>query len=79
MMLVLRQGLGWSLIGLALGIAGAIAGGRLVAGMLYGVSPADATTFVFVALGLLVVVVLACVIPAARAMRVDPITSMRAE
>jgi predicted permease len=79
LLLVLRQGVGWSLVGLALGIAGAVAGGRLLSGMLYGVSPIDATTFVSVALGLTAVVVAACVVPAARAMRVDPIATMRAE
>ena len=77
--MVLRQGFGWSLTGLVIGVAGAYAGGRLLTSMLYGVSPADATTFALVALGLIVVVVAACVVPAMRAMRVDPITSMRAD
>ena len=79
LVMVLRQGLGWSLTGLAIGVAGAFAGGRLLNGMLYGVSPADSTTFVVAALGLLVVVVVACLVPAMRAIRVDPITTMRAE
>jgi len=79
LLLVLRQGLGWSLRGLALGVAGAVASGRLLTSMLYGVSPADPATFIAVALGLVSVVVVACLVPAARAMRVDPITSLRAE
>jgi ABC-type antimicrobial peptide transport system permease subunit len=66
-------------VGLVLGAAGAAASGRLLASMLYGVSPADPATFVAVALGLLSVVVIACLVPAGRAMRVDPITSLRAE
>ncbi len=79
LLLVLRQGLAWSLVGLALGISGALAGGRLVAGMLYGVSAIDAWTYASVTIGLLGVVGAACLVPASRAMRVDPLTSMRAE
>ena len=77
--LVVRQGMEWSLLGLAFGIAAAIAGGRVLAGSLYKVAAIDAVTYVSVAGGLLVVVVAACLIPAARATRVDPIASMRAE
>jgi predicted permease len=79
LVLVVRQGVAWSLAGLALGFIATLAGGRLLSGMLYGVSPNDATAFGVVAIGLLAVVLVACVVPAARAMRVDPITSMRAE
>jgi putative ABC transport system permease protein len=78
-LLVARQGLGWSLVGLALGFAGALVGGRLLVGMLYGVTPLDPSTYVSVGAGLVVVVCVACGIPAARATRVDPLTSMRAE
>ena len=78
-MLVLRQGLGWSLVGLALGVGGAIAGGRLLTRMLYGVTSLDATTYVSVSAGLLAVVVAACLVPAMRATKVDPLTSIRAE
>ena len=77
--LVLVQGVAWSLVGLALGIMGALAGGRLLGGMLYGVTPADALTYIAVAGCLLVVVVLACILPAMRAARVDPLINMRAE
>jgi putative ABC transport system permease protein len=79
LVLVLRQGLGWSLLGLAMGVAGALAGGRVLAAFLYGVTPTDTVTFAVVGVGLLVVVVLACLIPASRATRVDPISSLRAE
>jgi predicted permease len=78
-MLVLRQGLGWSLVGLVLGIAGAAVGGRLLASMLYGIEPLDVSTYVSVTIGLVVVVAAACIVPAMRAMRVDPLTSIRAE
>jgi predicted permease len=76
---VLREGLGWSLLGLAIGVGAALAGGRLLAGMLYGVTTSDPVTYIFVAMGLLLVVVGACVVPALRATRVDPLTSMRAD
>jgi len=79
LLLVLRQGVGWSLAGLALGVASAAAGSRLLNGMLYGVSPVDSITYAAVALGLAIVVVIACLVPASRAMHVDPITTMRAE
>jgi predicted permease len=77
--LVLREGLGWSLLGLGLGVTAALAGGRLLAGMLYGVTSGDAVTYLIVASGLVVVVVVACAVPALRATRVDPLTSIRAE
>ncbi|MEP6491813.1 MAG: ABC transporter permease [bacterium] len=79
LLLVARQGLGWSLLGLAFGIAGALAGGRLLAGMLFGVTPLDLSTYVSVVSALLIVAGVACIVPAARATRVDPLTSMRAE
>jgi len=77
--LVVRQGMAWSAIGLALGVAGALAAGRLLEGMLYGVRLADPIALGLVTATLLVVAVVACVVPATRAARVDPITSMRAE
>ncbi|MDB4877944.1 MAG: permease [Gemmatimonadetes bacterium] len=77
--LVMRQGLGWSLLGLVVGVAGSIAGGRALGGMLFGVSPLDLPTYATVAIGLLIVVGVACAVPARRATRVDPLTSMRAE
>jgi len=79
LMLVVRQGLGGSLVGLVVGVAGAIASGRLLARMPYGVSQVDSSTYASVVIGLLVVVGAACLVPAIRATRVDPLTSMRAE
>jgi predicted permease len=79
LLLVVRQGVAWSLAGLALGVGAALAGGRLLEGMLFGVRATDPLTFAAVALGLLVVVVLACAVPARRATRVDPIASVRAD
>ena len=79
MLLVLRQGMGWSLAGLAIGIAGALAFGRLLASSLYGVRTTDAATFAAVTLGFVVVVIAACIVPAGRATRVDPVRSLRTE
>ncbi|HEY4305823.1 MAG TPA: ABC transporter permease [Gemmatimonadaceae bacterium] len=79
LLLVLRQGATWSVVGLALGVAGAIGTGRLLSGMLYGVEAIDPTTYAVVGVGLLAVVTVACLVPALRAMRVDPMTSMRAD
>jgi len=79
LLLVVREGLTWATLGLVVGVAGAVAAARMLAGMLFGVSPLDASTYVAVALGLLVVVLAACLVPAVRATRVDPLTSMQAE
>jgi predicted permease len=79
MVMVTGRGLWAAAIGLALGLAGALAGGRLLASTLYGIQATDLVTFATVSLGLMVVVVLASAIPASRATRVDPNISLRAE
>jgi putative ABC transport system permease protein len=77
--LVVRQGMTMTLIGLAVGLAGAFALSRVLRGMLYGVSPTDPLTFIGVSLVLLIVALLACLIPARRATHVDPIIALRTE
>jgi putative ABC transport system permease protein len=77
--LVVRQGMTMAVIGLALGLIGAFAMSRVLRGMLYGVSPTDPLTFAGVSIVLLSVAFLACLIPARRATRVDPIIALRAE
>jgi len=77
--LVLRRALAVSAIGLALGLAGAIALTRVMAGLLYEVQPHDAVTFVGASLTLTVLVLLASVVPAWRATRVDPVIALRSE
>jgi putative ABC transport system permease protein len=77
--MVVRQGMMMTLIGLALGLVGVIALSRVMVGMLYGVSPTDPLTFAGVSIVLLVVALLACLIPARRATRVDPIVALRSE
>jgi putative ABC transport system permease protein len=77
--LVVRQGMKMAFIGLALGLGGAYLVSRVLIGMLYGVSPTDPLTFTGVSIVLLVVALLACLVPARRATRVDPIVALRAE
>ena len=75
--LVLRNGMTLTLIGLALGLAGAMVLTRLVSTLLFGVTTTDVTTFVGVSLALITVALIACYIPARRATRVDPLTALR--
>ena len=77
--LVVQQGMKMTLIGLSLGLVGAFLMSRVLIGMLYGVSPTDPLTFTGVSIVLLTVALLACLIPAQRATRVDPIVALRAE
>ncbi len=77
--LVVRQGMTMTVIGLAIGLAGAFFMSRLLIGLLYGVSATDPLTFTAVSIMLLAVALLACLIPARRATRVDPIVALRTE
>ena len=77
--LVVRQGMTMALIGLAIGLVGAFSLSRVLRGLLYGVSSTDPFTFVAVSVVLLAVALLACLIPAKRATRVDPIIALRTE
>jgi len=77
--LVLGQGIRLSLIGVAAGAIGALALTRLIRGLLFGISSFDPMTFVAMAAVLIAVTVLACLIPARRATKVDPLVSLRYE
>jgi ABC-type antimicrobial peptide transport system permease subunit len=77
--MMVAQGM-WSVVaGLVVGLFGAWAATRLIAGLLYGVQPHDTATFVMMTLGLASIACLACVVPALKAALVDPVTSLRAE
>jgi len=77
--LVVRQGMIMALIGLVIGLIGALSLSRVMTSMLHGVSPTDPLTFAGVSIVLLGVALLACLIPARRATRVDPIVALRNE
>jgi predicted permease len=77
--LLLRHGLGIALVGIAVGVVGALGLSRLTASLLFGVSPYDPATFITVALVIAAVATAACLAPARRAMRVDPLTVIRGE
>jgi putative ABC transport system permease protein len=77
--MILRQGLGMAAAGAVVGLVGAVIVSHLMAGLLYGVSPYDLSTFAGVTVVLTAVAIGACYIPALRAMRLDPITTLHAE
>ncbi len=77
--LILGQGMSLTGLGMAIGVAGAIAASRFIAAMLFGISALDPLTYLGV-IGLLAgVAALACTIPALRASKVDPVTTLRSE
>jgi putative ABC transport system permease protein len=77
--LVIQHGMALTLIGVAIGLSASYALTRYLAGYLYEVKPTDPVTFIGVALLLSVVALLACLIPAVRATRVDPMVTLRHE
>jgi len=79
MMLVISQGLKLALMGVAAGIIASLAATRLLTSLLFNVSPRDPSIALMVATILTSVALLACYIPARRAMRVDPMIALRCE
>ena len=77
--LVVGQGFKLVLLGLVIGVAGALALTRLIASLLFGVGTRDPVTFAVVAVLLSFVALLACYIPAHRAAKVDPLVALRYE
>jgi putative ABC transport system permease protein len=76
---VVIEGMKPTLVGIGIGLVAAIALGRIVTSMIYGVSARDLVTFLAVTMLLIVVSLGASVIPALRATRVDPLTVLREE
>jgi putative ABC transport system permease protein len=77
--MILRQGLGTVLIGIAIGLAGSLALTRTMESLLFGVTATDPLTFAAVVLLLTAAALLACYIPARRATDVDPMIALRCE
>lgn len=77
--LVVRQGMMLVLIGVIVGLAGALALTRVMSSLLFGVTERDPITFVAVAALLIVVAFIACFVPAHRATRIDPLIALRCE
>jgi predicted permease len=75
--MVLKDGARMTLVGIVLGLVGAVGLTRLMRSMLYGVRPTDPLTFICVAALLCAIAMLACYVPARRAMKVDPMEALR--
>jgi len=75
--LVLRRAMWLAVIGIGIGVAGAIAVTRYLTSLLFGVKPIDTVTFVAVAIVLALVVFVACLVPARRAAKIDPLEALR--
>jgi putative ABC transport system permease protein len=76
---VIRDGLAVSLGGVAIGLAAALAGTQLVKSLLFGVTPRDPMTMLATTTLLVAIAIVASVVPAIRAARVDPMVALRAE
>ena len=77
--LIVGSGMSLALVGVVLGVGVSFALTRLMGSLLFGVTPTDPLTFAFVTLGLLLVALCACAIPASRATKLDPLVALRHE
>ena len=75
--LVLRRGLGMAAVGLLLGLVGAVATTRYLQALLFGVAPTDPTVLLVSAVLLFAVAFIACLIPARRAVHIEPMVALR--
>jgi putative ABC transport system permease protein len=79
LMVILEQGMRLTIVGVAIGLGAALGLTRLMSSLLFGIGATDPWTFASVAVLLLCVAVLACYVPARRAMNVDPVIALRQE
>jgi putative ABC transport system permease protein len=77
--LILKEGLMLASLGVCIGVAGAFALTRLMSSLLFEVKPTDLGTFAAVSVLLILIALIACVVPARRATRVDPLVALRYE
>ena len=77
--LIFGEGLTLAALGIAIGLAGAALATRAVSSMLFGVGPFDAVSFGGISVLLIVVALMACAVPAVRALRIDPLSALRQE
>jgi len=77
--LVVREGLTLGLLGVAIGVAGALVMSRIIGSMLYGTGATDPLTYLVVSVTFLVIAMLASYVPARRAARFDPVVALRWE
>ncbi len=76
---VMRKGLALTVVGIALGVLGSLAASRLLQSLLFETAPTDLSTYVLVSLFLILVAIAACLGPAMKAVRVDPIKALKME
>jgi predicted permease len=77
--LVVRDGLAFTLAGLAVGLVASLALARMISGFLFGVTATDPATYALIAIGVVAVALAACVVPARRAARVAPLVALKCE
>ena len=77
--LVVREGLTLGLLGVAIGVAGALVMSRIIGSMLYGTGATDPLTYLVVSVTFLIIAMLASYVPARRAARFDPVVALRWE
>jgi ABC-type antimicrobial peptide transport system permease subunit len=77
--MILSDGARMTLAGIGIGMIAALGLTRLMSGMLFGVKPADPLTFVLVPFALCLIALVACYVPARRAMKIDPMIALRDE